>query len=155
MSDRVTVIVQNNAFDGGQEISRFRASQKAGSIGAIASFSGTVRDLTGTLDTLHLEHYPGMTERELREIANAALKRFDLTKSLIIHRYGPMKPGEEIVLVIASAAHRHAAFDACRFMMDHLKTDAPFWKQEIDQEGSKHWVEARQSDDAAKDSWRE
>ncbi len=120
--------------------------------GAIASFTGQVRDSAGSLDSLTLEHYPGMTERELERIAREAVDRFGLLAVTIVHRAGEMPPGEPIVFVGAAAPHRHAALQAVDFMMDFLKTDAPFWKKEAS-DGEERWVDARESDHAARARW--
>ena len=145
--------VQSQDFDIGAEIEAVRAGRT--DIGAIVSFTGTVRDTAKgePISAMTLEHYPGMTEKELERIEAEANERWPLQGSLIIHRYGEMKPGENIVLVVAASAHRHAAFEAAEFLMDFLKTDAPFWKKEDGPEGS-GWVDARESDDAALERWR-
>ena len=119
-------------------------------------FVGTVRDLSHGrgVSAMTLEHYPGMTERALAEIEAEAQKRWPLSASLIIHRYGRLEPGEDIVLVIAASAHRDAAFEACRFLIDWLKTKAPFWKLEEGDKGT-HWVEAQESDEAAAARWQD
>ena len=122
--------------------------------GATVSFTGTVRDLTGTLNILELEHYPGMTEGQLKEIAQQAENRWPLLGSLIIHRYGPLNTGEDIVLVITKSAHRQAAFDSANFIMDYLKTQATFWKKETQKDGEAYWVDARESDDHALKKWQ-
>lgn len=149
----VVAKVQQDAFDGGKLLSHFRDSHGAGDIGAIACFSGTVRDLDGTLEALTLEHYPAMTEKALLDIGHQAANRFKTNSIHITHRYGPMAPGEEIVFVAASAPHRDDAFDACRFIMDYLKNDAPFWKREDLKSGEKNWVEAKDSDITAQAKW--
>ena len=125
-------------------------------VGAIVTFTGTVRDTAkGTAVTaLALEHYPGMTERELERIEAQAHARWPLQGTLIVHRVGPLAPGDNIVLVVAASAHRHAAFEAAAFLMDYLKTQAPFWKSETDADGRAHWVDARESDDAVLARWR-
>jgi molybdopterin synthase catalytic subunit len=144
--------VQEAPFDPAAELAAFRSGH--GSDGATVLFLGTVRELSGdkTIAAMTLEHYPGMTERELEAIRRQAHERFEISASLIVHRYGRMTPGEDIVLVIAQSAHREAAFEAARFMMDFLKTRAPFWKLEEGKSG-KAWVEARDSDDAAARRW--
>ena len=123
-------------------------------IGAIVSFTGTVRDSEsiGTVTEMTLEHYPGMTEKELERIEQEARARWPLQASLIVHRVGTLKPGDNIVLVVTASAHRDAAFDAAKFLMDYLKTNAPFWKRESGPKGSQ-WVEAKASDDAAAARW--
>lgn len=123
-------------------------------IGALVHFSGLCRDEGGTLSALELEHYPGMAEAELTKIATIAIERFDLKAMTVIHRFGKIEPGEEIVLVIAASSHRQAAFDGANFVMDFLKTSAPFWKKEHAVDGtSGNWVAARDADDLARDRW--
>ena len=112
----------------GEEIARLRAGRS--DIGAIVTFTGTVRDQNGAVEEMTLEHYPGMTERELQGIEAEACARWQLQASLIVHRYGTLKPGDNIVLVVTASEHRDAAYDAARFLMDYLKTSAPFWKRE-------------------------
>ena len=145
--------VQYSDFDIGQEVSALTAGRT--DIGAIVTFTGTVRDRAGdaVVEEMVLEHYPGMTEAELERIEREAHARWPLQASLIIHRHGRLVPGDNIVLVITASVHRQAAFEAAAFLMDYLKTNAPFWKQETGESGSR-WVEARESDDAAADSWR-
>ena len=145
--------VQESDFDIGAEIERLRAGRT--DIGAIVTFTGTVRDTAKgeAISQMTLEHYPGMTEKELERIETEANGRWPLQASLIIHRYGPMKPGENIVLVITASAHRQAAFEAAAFLMDYLKTNAPFWKKEEGPEGGADWVDARESDNAALARW--
>ena len=123
-------------------------------IGAIVSFSGLVRDLSKDqhLLGLELEHYPGMTEKALTDIAESARQRWDVDDVAIIHRVGRLAPGDNIVLVVVLSAHRRAAFEACDFLMDYLKTRAPFWKKEITRDGEQ-WVEFKHSDAAAADRW--
>lgn len=123
--------------------------------GALASFTGKCRDEGGRLAALELEHYPGMAERQLHDIAKQAMARWEaVTGMVIVHRYGVIKPGENIVFVAAISAHRDAAFDAVRFVMDYLKTDAPFWKKEHPKDSQDgQWVAAKTSDDAARDRW--
>jgi molybdopterin synthase catalytic subunit len=146
------VRVQAGDFDLGVEIARLRAGDPR--IGAVVSFVGTVRDMNDgdRVAELELEHYPGMTERSLEDIVDQARARWPLYGALVVHRIGPMKPQEQIVLVAASAAHRGEAFAACEFIMDYLKTDAPFWKKEQTPDGAR-WVDARSSDDSAKAKW--
>lgn len=145
--------VQQENFDIGAEIEAVRSDRT--DIGAIVSFTGTVRDTAKgePISEMTLEHYPGMTEKELEHIEAEANARWPLQGSLIIHRYGPMKPGENIVLVVTASEHRQAAFEAAEFLMDFLKTDAPFWKKEEGPEGG-DWVDARECDDAARDRWK-
>ena len=123
-------------------------------LGAVASFIGTVRDVNdaAAITGLTLEHYPGMTEAALEEIVDEAHRRFDVRDALVIHRVGPLAPGDQIVLVVVTSAHRGAAFDACEFIIDYLKTHAPFWKKERLPDGER-WVEARASDDEAAARW--
>lgn len=144
--------VQQDNFDIGAEIEKLRAGRT--DIGAIVTFTGTVRDTAGgqPISEMTLEHYPGMTEKELERIEAEANARWPLQGSLIIHRTGPMKPGENIVLVVTASEHRQAAFEAAEFLMDYLKTDAPFWKKEEGPDGG-DWVDARESDDAARKRW--
>ena len=145
--------VQEEDFDIGAEIAALRGGRT--DIGAIVSFTGTVRDAAEgkAISAMTLEHYPGMTETELERIEAEAHDRWPLQASLIVHRYGPMTPGENIVLVVTASAHRQAAFEAAAFLMDYLKTSAPFWKREDGPEGG-DWVGARESDDAALERWR-
>ena len=144
--------VQTQNFDIGAEIERLRAGRT--DIGAIVTFTGTVRDMAGgkPIQQMTLEHYPGMTEKELERIERKANERWPLAASLIVHRHGPLKPGDNIVLVITASAHRDAAFEAAAFLMDYLKTSAPFWKKEDGADGG-DWVDARDSDDAALARW--
>ncbi|HEY3565974.1 MAG TPA: molybdopterin synthase catalytic subunit MoaE [Casimicrobiaceae bacterium] len=146
------VRVQTGDFDAGREIARLRDGDR--SIGAIAIFIGTVRDRNDDEDVGHLtlEHYPGMTEAALEDIVTQAKRRFDIRDVLVIHRVGPLAPGDQIVLVAVTGSHRGAAFDACEFTMDYLKTRAPFWKKERGADGER-WVEARASDDEAAARW--
>ena len=124
-------------------------------VGAIASFIGLVRDLAGDpLQTMTLEHYPGMTEAALRDIAERAQQRWQIVDLGIIHRVGALVPSDQIVLVSVLSAHRGDAFDACQFIMDYLKTEAPFWKKEVSEQGAK-WVESRHSDDQARKKWED
>ena len=149
---RVDVRVQAGDFDLGSEIARLREGDAR--VGAVVSFVGTVRDLNegAQVAELELEHYPGMTEKSLEDIVAQARERWPLYGALVIHRIGPMKPLDQIVLVACTAAHRGEAFAACEFIMDYLKTDAPFWKKEQTPEGAR-WVDARSSDDSAKARW--
>lgn len=144
--------VQSEDFDIGAEIETLRAGRT--DIGAIVSFTGTVRDTAKgeSISEMTLEHYPGMTEKELERIEQEANDRWPLQASLVIHRIGPMKPGENIVLVVTASAHRQAAFEAAEFLMDYLKTSAPFWKKEEGPDGG-DWVDARDSDDEALKRW--
>jgi molybdopterin synthase catalytic subunit len=148
------VRVQQEDFDLGAEVARLRAGDPR--IGAVVTFVGTVRDLNegAKVAELELEHYPGMTERALQDIVEQARARWPLYGALVVHRIGPMLPMEQIVLVAVSSAHRGEAFAACEFIMDYLKTEAPFWKREQTPDGAR-WVDARVSDDAAKAKWAE
>ena len=122
-------------------------------IGAIASFIGLVRDMPGNrLQKMTLEHYPGMTEKSIGKIVETAQQRWEILDATIIHRVGELKPADQIVLVSVASAHRKAAFAACEFIMDYLKTDAPFWKKETDEQGES-WVEAKASDSKARGKW--
>ena len=138
--------VQQADFDIGAEIAGLRAGRS--DIGAIVSFTGTVRDHDGAVAKMTLEHYPGMTEAELARVEAEACARWPLQGSLIVHRYGSLEPGDNIVLVVTASEHRDAAFEAARFLMDYLKTSAPFWKREDGPSGAR-WVEAEARDDAA------
>ena len=142
--------IQSEDFDVSDEIEALTAGEP--NIGAVATFTGHVRGDDG-LTALTLEHYPGMTEHEIARIAAEAASRWNLTGVTIIHRVGRLKVGERIVLVAVSSSHRAAAFEACAFLMDYLKTRAPFWKQE-ERGGTKSWVESKASDDAAAERWR-
>lgn len=148
------VRVQQGDFDVGAELAALRAGKP--SVGAVVSFLGTVRDLNeGTgVATLTLEHYPGMTEAALLDICAEAAQRWPLIETLVIHRVGLLLPLDQIVLVMVCAAHRGDAFDACAFIMDFLKTRAPFWKKEQTPEGTR-WVEARADDEHAAQRWSE
>lgn len=150
----MTVRVQREDFDPGQEIAALTTGNS--SIGGLTVFVGLVREMAENrqLSAMTLEHYPGMTERMLERIEAEAQERWPLEASLIIHRYGRLEPGERIVLVAAASPHRDAAFEACRFLIDWLKTKAPFWKVEEDQQGTATWVEARDSDEEAAARWR-
>lgn len=152
-SEGATVIrVQPEDFDVGVEIARLRAGNPR--IGAVASFVGVCRDLNdgAAVAEMTLEHYPGMTEKALDAIAREARGRWDVIDIVIVHRVGPMQPTDQIVLVIVTSAHRGEAFAACEFLMDYLKTRAPFWKKERTPEGDR-WVDARATDDAAAERW--
>ena len=142
--------VQIAPFDLGQEASGFAARQTG--MGAIVTFTGVVRDVAGGLTTMEIEHYPGMTEAALTKIAGEAVARFDLGDVLIIHRHGPLAPDEMIMMVATAAPHRAAAFEAADFLMDYLKSRAPFWKKEVTQEGA-DWVDAKDDDEAALKRW--
>lgn len=145
--------VQREDFDLQAEVDRLSA--KTSGIGAIVTFSGLCRDEGGTLAALELEHYPGMAEAEIARIASLAVSRFDLLGLTAVHRYGKIPAGGNIVLVIAAASHRQAAFDGANYLMDYLKTSAPFWKKEHGVDGKAgDWVAAKGSDDAAHDKWK-
>ena len=146
------VVIQTHDFDLGAEIAALRASDKR--VGAVCSFVGTVRDLNDGLNVseLELEHYPGMTEKSVEGMIDEAYKRFDIYAARVIHRIGPLKPLDQIVLVAVTSAHRGMSFQACEFLMDYLKTQAPFWKKEQTPDGAR-WVDARVSDDAALAKW--
>ena len=149
----MTVRIQIDDFDLGQELTSMRLAGRA-NIGAIVSFVGQVRDMNDgdTIITLTLEHYPEMTENALTSIEDEAKTRWDISDSLIIHRIGTLKPLDQIVLVAVTSAHRGEAFKACEFIMDFLKTSAPFWKKEATNQGER-WVEAKLADDEAKARW--
>jgi molybdopterin synthase catalytic subunit len=148
----VAVRVQMGDFDVGAEMSAMRHGNPK--IGAIASFVGVVRDLNEGADVaeMTLEHYPGMTEKALEEIVGEAKARWDIYDALVVHRLGTLRPTDQIVLVVVASAHRGEAFQACEFLMDYLKTRAPFWKKEKTPEGGR-WVEARAADETAADRW--
>jgi molybdopterin synthase catalytic subunit len=148
----MTVRVQTEDFDPGREIARLKANNPK--IGAIASFIGLVREMNEgeRIQKMTLEHYPGMTEKALDAIVKEAQARWDLIDVMVIHRVGTLEPTDQIVLVVVASAHRGDAFAACEFLMDYLKTRAPFWKKEETPAGS-HWVEARASDDAVAARW--
>ncbi len=156
----MSVSVQQEPFDVGREIATLTSGDK--SIGAVASFVGLVRDMNegDTVSQMTLEHYPGMTERALESIEALANQRWSLMKTRVIHRYGPLEPGDGIVLVLVASAHRGEAFAACEFIMDYLKTRAPFWKKEVGDsksgpagQNSARWVDARDADDSAAARW--
>ena len=146
------VRVQAAPFDAGREIAALTVGRR--DVGAVATFVGLVRDLNegDAVSRMTLEHYPGMTERALEDICAQALARWDLVDLRVVHRVGPLEPGDAIVLVAVSSAHRGEAFAACEFVMDYLKTRAPFWKKEVTPAGER-WVEARSSDDDAARRW--
>ncbi|MDZ7875905.1 MAG: molybdenum cofactor biosynthesis protein MoaE [Rhizobium sp.] len=147
-----TIRVQREDFDPAAESQALSAGRK--DIGALVSFVGLCRDEAGTLSALELEHYPGMAETEMTRIAELAIERFSLLGLTAIHRFGRIEAGEQIVLVLAAAPHRQAAFDGANFVMDFLKTSAPFWKKEHAQDGtSGDWVAAKDADDTARDRW--
>ncbi len=147
------VRVQHEDFDVGAEIAALRSNNPR--IGAVASFIGIVRDLNegAAVGSITLEHYPGMTEKSLASIAEQAKARWALDDVLIIHRVGTLAPADQIVLVVTTSSHRGDAFSACQFVMDYMKTEAPFWKKETTRSGDR-WVDARDSDDVARDRWK-
>ena len=149
----MTVRIQTEDFNLAKEVEVLL--QGRSDIGACVTFTGLVRSEKGekSVADMTLEHYPGMTEAELKRIETEACKRWSLQTSLIVHRVGKLIPGDQIVLVIAAAAHRHAAFEAAQFMMDFLKSDAPFWKKETLKDGSADWVDCRKRDAAAIRRW--
>lgn len=146
----MAVRVQAEAFDYGHEAAAFAAT--ATGAGAVVTFCGLVRDLAGGLLAMEIEHYPGMTEKALAAIEAEARHRWSLTDALILHRYGPLQPGEMIMMVATAAEHRAEAFAAAEFLMDYLKSRAPFWKKEISHKGT-GWVEAKESDEDALKRW--
>jgi molybdopterin synthase catalytic subunit len=148
----MTVRVQTADFDVGHELASLRGGDRR--VGALAAFIGTVRDVNddATVATLTLEHYPGMTEKALTAIVDEARSRWDIVDALVIHRVGALAPADQIVLVGVTSAHRGDAFAACEFIMDYLKTRAPFWKKEATPDGVR-WVDARASDDDAAARW--
>lgn len=148
------VVIQADDFDVSTEIDFLRAQNPG--VGAVCSFVGTVRDRTagtsGSISSMELEHYPGMTEKAIEAMIDAAHQRFDILGARVIHRIGLLKPLDQIVLVAVTSAHRGESFQACEFLMDYLKTQAPFWKKEQTEQGSR-WVDARVTDDAALAKW--
>jgi molybdopterin synthase catalytic subunit len=153
MSVQPTIRVQAEDFDAAAEAKMLTQADK--SIGAVVTFTGLCRDDGGVLSALELEHYPGMAEAEMLRIAQLAIERFQLLGLTAIHRHGKIATGENIVLVIAASRHRQAAFDGANFVMDYLKTSAPFWKKEHGKDGKAgEWIGAKGVDDSAKDKWR-
>ena len=154
MAHPARVRIQTADFDLSTEVAALRADDPA--VGAVASFIGTVRDRNaggaGEVQAMELEHYPGMTEKAIEAMIDAAHARFDIRAARVVHRVGPLLPRDQIVLVAVSSAHRGQAFQACEFLMDYLKTQAPFWKKETTPEGAR-WVDARVADDAALSRW--
>jgi molybdopterin synthase catalytic subunit len=146
------VTIQQADFDLGAEVAALREGDPQ--VGAVATFLGTVRDRNdgATVSAMELEHYPGMTERAIESMVAEARRRFHILRVRVIHRIGPLLPRDQIVLVVVTSAHRHDAFQACEFLMDYLKTQAPFWKKETTPGGTR-WVDARQADDAALARW--
>jgi molybdopterin synthase catalytic subunit len=149
----MTVRVQTEDFDAGREMALLRQGNPQ--IGAVAAFIGVVRDMNdgNAVADMTLEHYPGMTEKSIAEIIQQAQSRWKIFDALVIHRIGRLKPLDQIVLVVVTGAHRGDAFAACEFIMDYLKTRAPFWKKEETPQGAR-WVESRASDDIAAERWR-
>lgn len=147
------ISVQTSDFEPGNELEQLR-TQCAGKAGAVVGFTGLVRDLSegAAVRQMKLEHYPGMTEKAIEAMIDAAQARFDIRAVRVVHRVGVLEPMDQIVLVAVSSAHRGQAFQACEFLMDYLKTQAPFWKKETTAEGAR-WVDARSSDDAALKRW--
>ncbi|PRY23829.1 molybdopterin synthase subunit MoaE [Aliiruegeria haliotis] len=142
--------VQQERFRAGEELDRFTAGVEHA--GAVVSFTGVVRDDSGEMAEMVIEHYPGMTEKALREIADQALERWSLADALVIHRYGPLVPGEQIMMVATASRHRKDAFEAAEFLMDYLKSRAPFWKMERGPDGES-WVAAKDDDEDALNRW--
>ena len=150
----MAVRVQGEDFDIGAEVRRLTGGRT--DIGAVVTFTGVVRaeNAGEALTSMTLEHYPGMTEHELERVEQEARQRWPLQASLIVHRVGTLKPGDNIVLVVTASAHRQAAFAAAEFLMDYLKTRAPFWKREQGGDGKERWVDAREADEAAVERWQ-
>lgn len=146
----MAVRVQSEPFDAGAELNSF--AQDRTDVGAVVSFTGIVRDTQGDLQEMLIEHYPGMTESAIAAIADKAVSRWALADVLVIHRYGPLKPGEPIMMVATASAHRAASFEAADFLMDYLKSRAPFWKKEITADGAT-WVDAKGADEDALNRW--
>ena len=144
------VRVQSDIFDPGAELNAFTAAVDGA--GAVVSFSGIVRDVAGGLQTMEIEHYPGMTESALQAIAEEAMQRWNLADALVIHRHGRLQAGEIIMMVATASPHRKDAFDSAEFLMDYLKSRAPFWKKEVSSSGA-DWVAAKDEDEAALDRW--
>lgn len=148
----IRIAVQRDDFDVAAEIARLKQSTGP-NVGAIVTFTGICRDEGGRLAALELEHYPGMAEAEIRRIADEAAQRWPLAGITVVHRSGRILPAENIVLVVTASAHREAALSAASFLMDFLKTRAPFWKKEHAHSGGEGWVEAKATDDQAADRW--
>jgi len=144
------IAVQAEVFDPGAELTRFATGRT--DLGAVVTFHGVVRDLTGDLTGMLIEHYPGMTENALNKVAQEATDRWDLADVLIIHRHGTMAPGDVIMMVATASAHRNAAFEAADYLMDYLKSRAPFWKKERRGDQT-DWVASKAEDEAALDRW--
>jgi len=153
MDAEPVIRIQRADFDTGAEIAAVSKGRR--DVGAVVSFSGLCRDEGGALAALELEHYPGMAEAEIGRIAREAATRWPVDAITVIHRYGRIAPGENIVLVVTASSHRQAAFDAANFLMDFLKSNAPFWKKEHHGDGSEGgWVEAKEADEQALERWR-
>ena len=146
----MTVRIQTEVFDAGAELNAF--TDTVAGAGAVVSFTGVVRDVDGGLVAMEIEHYPGMTEKAIAAIVSEAQARWDLAGALVIHRHGRLTAGDQIMMVATASRHRVDAFQAAEFLMDHLKSRAPFWKKEMTQSGN-GWVEARDEDEAALDRW--
>jgi len=146
----VKVAVQSAPFDLGAELAGFGVGRS--DVGAVVSFTGVVRDDSGAMEALELEHYPGMTQRAIAQIVDQAVTRWDLADVIVIHRHGPLATGAPIMMVATAAAHRAEAFAAAEFLMDYLKSRAPFWKKEITEAGAE-WVDAKDEDEAALGRW--
>ena len=146
----MTVRIQTESFDAGAELNAF--TDTAAGAGAVVSFTGVVRDVDGSLVAMEIEHYPGMTEKAIATIVSEAQTRWDLAGALVIHRHGRLTAGDQIMMVATASRHRVDAFQAAEFLMDYLKSRAPFWKKEMTQSGD-GWVEARDEDEAALDRW--
>lgn len=146
----MSVRVQEAPFDMGEEVSRF--TDRASGAGAVVTFSGLVRDEGGVLTAMDIEHYPGMTEKALKQIRQEAVTRWKLVDAMVIHRFGHLIPGEQIMMVATAARHRADAFAAAEFLMDYLKSRAPFWKKEQGRDGES-WVAAKDEDEAALNRW--
>jgi molybdopterin synthase catalytic subunit len=145
------VRVQDQPFDFGAEASAFAAAQSA--MGAVVTFSGIVRDTDAGLTAMEIEHYPGMTEQQLNAFASEAMTRWSLGNALVIHRHGRLEPGDMIMMVATAAPHRKDAFEAAEYLMDYLKSRAPFWKREITKDGVSEWVASKQDDEDALSRW--
>ncbi|RYH01998.1 molybdenum cofactor biosynthesis protein MoaE [Salipiger sp. IMCC34102] len=146
----MTVRIQSEPFDAGAELDRF--TRDASGAGAVVSFTGLVRDLDGRLQHMTIEHYPGMTERAISDLVAQAHARWDLADALVIHRFGDLGPGAQIMMVATASAHRAEAFAAADFLMDYLKSRAPFWKKEVTRDGA-DWVAAKDADEEALNRW--
>ncbi|KPN64133.1 molybdopterin synthase catalytic subunit [Aliiroseovarius crassostreae] len=149
----MTVRVQNEEFDPSDELRGFGRGRS--DVGAVVSFTGVVRDDDGSLDRMEIEHYPGMTEKAIAAMVDQASGRWQLADCLVIHRHGPMRPGDQIMMVATAAKHRVAAFEAAEFLMDYLKSRAPFWKKEFTRAGATSWVDAKVNDEEALKRWSE